>query len=157
MKTDLLDLLFQNRSQFHDVIPEALLKKPHREVNLAEEVLNFFKRHPRMKISSKDVVDPDKCAKLVKQIHKELGLIWSYGGWMEKREHLLAETYLKTTGDWIHLGVDINIPIDTPVLAAADGMVYKVDSDYPEKGGWGNYVILKHRVGDVVFFSISAY
>ena len=152
----LLDLLFQNRAQFHDVVPKSLLKKPHREVNLAEEFFQFLKRHPRLKISPKDAVDPKKSAQLVKRIHKELGLMWSYGGWLENREKLLAESYLKEKRLWIHLGIDINVPIGTPVLAALAGTVYKVDSDYSE-GGWGNFVILEHQLASTTFYSISGH
>ncbi|MBI3046189.1 MAG: peptidoglycan DD-metalloendopeptidase family protein [Candidatus Harrisonbacteria bacterium] len=156
MKTtsNLLDLLFQNRSRFRDVIPKSLFKKPHREVNLPEEVLKFFKRHSRLKISPKEITNPDKCAQLVKQIHKELGLVWSCGGWLENREKLLAETYLKETKSWIHLGIDINVPVGTPVLATANGVVHLVDSDFPEKGGWGNFVIIEHQIAEVKFYSI---
>ena len=154
MKTTLLDLLFQKRELFGNVIPESLLKKPHREVNLTEEAFNFLRRHPRLKISPKDIIDPDKCAKLVKRIHKELSLVWSYGSWMENREKLLAETYLKKTGAWIHLGIDINILVGTKVSAALGGIVHKIDSDWPEEGGWGNYVILKHQISGVKFYSI---
>lgn len=150
----LLDLLFQNRARFHNVIPESLLRKPHREVNLAEEFLLFLKRHPRLKISPQEVVDPEKCARLVGKIHKDLELVWSYGGWLENRERLLTETYLKEAGSWIHLGIDINVPVGTPVLAAANGIVHLVDSDYPEEGGWGNFVIIEHKISGVIFYSI---
>lgn len=149
----LLDLLFQNRA-IHDVVPKSLLKEPHREVNLAEEFFKFAKRHPKMKISAKDATNPKKYPKLVEKIHKELGIAWSYGGWLENRKKLFAETYLKETGAWIHLGIDINIPVGTPVLAVLDGKVYKIGSDYPEKGGWGCFVILEHKIDGVVFYSI---
>ena len=154
MPTTLLDLFFQNRTQFHDIIPKSLLKKPHQEVNLTEEFFKFQKRHPRLKLTAKDAADPRKHVNLVDRIHQELGVDWTYGGWLENREQLFAETYLKETGDWIHLGIDINVPVSTPVLAVLTGKVYKVGSDYPEKGGWGNFVIMEHKIKGVGFYSI---
>ncbi|MBI4992392.1 MAG: peptidoglycan DD-metalloendopeptidase family protein [Candidatus Harrisonbacteria bacterium] len=154
MGPTLLDLLFQNRSKFSDVMPKALLRKPHREVGLAEEFFKFKKRHPRLKLTTKDAADPGKYVNLVDRIHQDLGVAWTYGGWLENREQLFADTYLQETGAWIHLGIDINVPVGTPILAALKGTVYLVNTDYPEPGGWGNFVIVKHEIKKVVFYSI---
>jgi len=54
----------------------------------------------------------------------------------------------------VRLEIDINIPVGTPVLAATDGIVHLVNSDYPEEGGWGNFVILEHQISGIKFYSI---
>ena len=154
MKPTLLDLLFLNRKLFSDVIPESFLRNRRREVNLAEEFFRFAKRHPKLKLSAKDAVNPKRYPKIVEMVHKELGIEWSYGGWLENRKQLFADTYLKETGAWIHLGIDINVPVGTPVLAALVGKIHKVGSDYPEKGGWGCFVVVEHKIEGVVFYSI---
>ena len=157
MKTTLLDLLFQNRELFGNVIPKSLLRKTHREVNLAEEVVHFMKTHPKLKFTFKDLINPYKYPKLIDRVHKEMGVAWSYGGWLENRSVIFQYTYLKNTQSWIHLGIDINVPIGTPVLAALDGTIHSVNTDYPEEGGWGNYVILRHQIDGITFFSITGH
>ena len=157
MPTALFDLIFQNRSEFGEIIPKSFLRKPHREINFSEEFLRYLKFNPKEKLTLKDIVNPEKCAKLIKKIQKNLGVEWSYGGWMENRSAILQNSYLKTTQSWIHLGIDINLPIGAPICATTKGMVYMANSDYPEKGGWGNYVILEHQIDGIKFYSISGH
>lgn len=154
MQNKLLKTMTKNRGQFVSVVPKALLRKPHREINLAEEVLRFFQRHPRRRLNFKNLVNPYKYHGLENEIHRELGLDWSYGGYLENRSVIFQHTYLKETQCWLHLGIDINIPVGAEVLAALDGTVFHIGSDYPEKGGWGNFVILEHKLDGVVFYSI---
>ena len=144
----------KNKTKFRAVVSKSLLKKPHRLVNLAEEVLNFLKRHPRMKLNFKDLVNPFKYRGLEDKLHQDLGVEWSYGSYLENRSVIFQHTYLKETQCWIHLGIDINIPVGAEVLATLDGSVHMISSDYPEKGGWGNFVILEHKLGKTKFYSI---
>jgi hypothetical protein len=157
MEPTLLELLFMNRSKFGDVVPKSFLKKPHAEINFPDAFLTYLKSHPEEKLSPRDVTDPEKCAKLVKRIQKELGVEWSFGGWLENRSVILQDSYLKTTKSWIHLGIDINLPVGTPIRAALNGTVHMVDSDYPEEGGWGTFVILEHKLNGTIFYSISGH
>ena len=154
MGSALLKLLFQNRHLFHEVVPNSFFKKPHAELSLSEELISFLKKNPGLKLSTKDAIDPYKCTQLVEKIHKEKGLVWSYGGYLENRSVALQNSYLKKTKSWMHLGIDINLPIGTPVRSAFNGIVYMADSDYPEEGGWGNFVILEHQIAGVKFYSI---
>ena len=154
MENALLKLLFQNRALFHEVAPNSFFKKPHAELNLSGELIDFIRKHPKLKLSAKDAIDPYKCTGLVEQIHREKNLAWSYGGYLENRSVALQHSYLKETKCWLHLGIDINLPIGTPIHAALNGIVYAADSDYPEEGGWGNYIILEHQLAGVKFYSI---
>lgn len=43
-----------------------------------------------------------------------------------------------------HTGIDLVEPVNSPILAADDGVVVKVDSD---KYGYGNYVVIEHANG----------
>lgn len=89
------------------------------------------------------LAQPDFTAKLVADAHEALGLAWSYGGWLEDRSHLWAETYLKETAHWLHLGIDVNAPAGTEVLALLSGEMVYVGTDSPLVGGWGHHVIQK--------------
>lgn len=157
MKEALLDVLFRNRGQFGDVVPKSLLRKPHQELNLSEETIAYFRAHPELSFNPRDIINPHRCANLVKQILKVKRLVWCYGGWLEDRSALLQASYLKKERRFIHLGIDIVLPINTPVLTALNGKVHLSDTDYPEKGGWGNYIVLKHQLDGITFYSITGH
>jgi murein DD-endopeptidase MepM/ murein hydrolase activator NlpD len=90
------------------------------------------------------LLDPKTCQEMVNDVHAKYSLDYSYGGWMEDRSFLWRGHYLEGEGAFIHLGVDINAPTGTEVAADFDVSVAKIDDDYPEEGGWGPRVILKH-------------
>jgi hypothetical protein len=90
------------------------------------------------------LLDPKVSQEMVDDTHKKYALDLSYGGWMEDRNILCSGTYLEKTGAFIHLGVDINVPAGTEVATDFKASVVKIDDDYPEEGGWGPRVILKH-------------
>jgi murein DD-endopeptidase MepM/ murein hydrolase activator NlpD len=92
----------------------------------------------------KHVADADVSTKMVDDLHKKYSVDFSYGGWMEDRSFLWKGTYLEPLNTYIHLGVDINAPADTEIAADFDCDVVKIDDDYPEEGGWGPRVIVKH-------------
>ncbi len=157
MENRLLDALFRNRSEFGSIVPEEFLSKPHMEINFPEELIKYLKNHRGENLNTKDLINPDKCAKLVRKIQRKLGVAWSYGGWLEDRSVILRDSYLKKTKSWVHLGIDVNLPVGTPIRAATEGTVHMTGSDYPEEGGWGNFVILKHRIDDIFIFSICGH
>ena len=50
-----------------------------------------------------------------------------------------------------HNGIDIAVPVGTPVKAVADGSVYCCSANDPE--GYGKYVILEHNINDMTLTS----
>ena len=46
-----------------------------------------------------------------------------------------------------HKGIDIAIPVGTPVMAAASGRVMYSQVDKSSSGGFGNYIVIKHDDG----------
>ena len=75
------------------------------------------------------------------QLQRLLGVDWYYGGWMEDRSIVWSDTYLKETGNFLHLGIDCSVRAGTEVLAVRDGPVVLVGNDAEFVGGWGGYVI----------------
>lgn len=69
----------------------------------------------------------------------------SYGGYGEDRKDVWAETYMKETGKFIHLGVDINRRFDTRVLAPFDAKVVDRITDTDIRIGWGGRLILENN------------
>lgn len=49
-----------------------------------------------------------------------------------------------------HTGIDYGCPLNTPILASADGQVFFAGLD---KSGYGNLVILKHDDGNVTLYA----
>lgn len=54
-----------------------------------------------------------------------------------------------------HNGIDIGIPDGTSVLSVADGEV--VRSDMKDKYGYGNFIIIKHKIDNNTFYSCYAH
>lgn len=89
------------------------------------------------------LLDPGVCAAMIAAEHRRLGLDHSYGGWLEDRRALWRGTYLDQAGTYLHLGVDVTVPVGTEVALDRPGTVWDVDSDVPEEGGWGTRVIIQ--------------
>ncbi len=95
---------------------------------------------------SKDaLLDASMSSIMVDDVHKKYGLDFSYGGWMEDRSFLWKGMYLEPLGTYIHLGIDVNAPAGTDIVVDFDAEVVKIDDDYPEEGGWGPRITLKHQ------------
>jgi murein DD-endopeptidase MepM/ murein hydrolase activator NlpD len=93
--------------------------------------------------------DPVICTEMVEDLHKELGVDFSYGGYMEDRSFVWRGSYLEEPSTFIHLGVDLNAPRGTSIAIDFDAEAILVDDDYPEIGGWGTRVVVKHKMKDV--------
>lgn len=98
----------------------------------------------------------------VSLLHQMLEVDHSWGGWMEGRHHLLRNQYHKNVNPdhfW-HLGIDYNVPSNTPVHLPVDGELIHAEMDPDRDGGWGGklifkiddgYLILGHLNGIVMF------
>lgn len=122
----------------------SLKNKKFGYVNLNLESQKWTETHP-----GSSLVDPTVCEKMVLDVHKKYSIDFSYGGWMEDRSFLWHGSYLDTWGEYIHLGVDLNVPTGTSVAADFDAKVIAIEDDYPEVGGWGPTVTLKHATKPV--------
>lgn len=92
-------------------------------------------------IEKGDLLDSNFCQKIVENSAKKLGVDFTYGGWLEDRSFLWGGSYLEKTGNFIHLGVDFNVPEETKVFAQYDMEVVHLENDYPLKHGWGQMLI----------------
>lgn len=99
--------------------------------------------------------DPYVCGQWVEQLHKQLAIEFSFGGYMENRSHLWRGHYQEATRDFVHLGVDYNVPAGTAVAAVRPWIVYDSRVDYEQDGGWGGRVICKHPEAE--FYVIYAH
>src|SRR5690606_38450883 len=88
-------------------------------------------------------LDAAVCAGFVDALAAELGHDFTYGGYLEDRRFLWRTSYLDTTGSYLHLGIDFNVPHGTSVAALFDGEVVRIDDDYDLEGGWGPRVIFR--------------
>lgn len=86
-------------------------------------------------------LNPRKCAQMVSDFHQELGIKWSFGGYLEDRSILWRDSYLETTKKFLHLGIDVNLPAGTPVASATPLEVIITDDDHDLDGGWGPRII----------------
>ncbi len=79
---------------------------------------------------------------------------WGIGKYLEERKNLLKEyPNIIEEERYYHLGLDIVVPYDTPLFSPLDAEVYKVGKE-TKIGNYGGYVILKHEINEVVFYSL---
>lgn len=88
------------------------------------------------------LLDPKTCETWVKGLHARDGIDFSYGGWMEDRMWLWRGHYQKP-GHTIHVGVDYNVPPDTPVYLPGPGRLILMEEDPDRTGGWGTRMIFQ--------------
>ena len=114
-------------------------------VNLDAEQFAFARHHPELfgNPAINPLLDPRVCQQMVHECHVTHGVDWSYGGYLEDRQHLWRGSYLSAKGTFLHLGVDFNVPQGTPVAVVEDSLVMLVDEDTDLDGGWGWRVFLK--------------
>ncbi len=105
-------------------------------INLNVEALKYLES-----IEKGDLLDSNFCQKLVENSAKKLGVDFTYGGWLEDRSFLWKGSYLEKTENFIHLGVDYNVPAGTKVFADYDMEVVHMENDFPLKHGWGQMLI----------------
>lgn len=114
-------------------------------INLNLEVKDWYtEKGLDFSVGKNIILDPKICKDFVDDINKKYSLDFSYGGWMEDRTFLWKDSYLEKDKIFIHLGVDINVPMGEEIATDFRAEVVKIDDDYPLDGGWGPYVILKH-------------
>lgn len=87
-------------------------------------------------------LDPDSLDKWFAFVYKLKEIEYSWGGWLEDRSSLWRGHYHKP-GECIHLGVDINVPENTPVLMPTWGKLVHSYQDNDQQGGWGGKVIFE--------------
>ena len=87
------------------------------------------------------LLDPNICRQMVEEHQHSLDLDYSYGGWLENRSTIWKGSYLDAKRNYLHLGVDFNVPEGTPVATDNDGVILQVDTDN-SIGGWGTRIIL---------------
>src|SRR5581483_4106920 len=112
------------------------LKGTWAKINLNDE----FKRFDDETLRS-PACNPVWCADMVKKIHIEKGVDFSYGGFLEYRGDVWRGHYMSKTSDYIHVGVDYNVPIGTEVIIPADGILLLAELDVDRFGGWGGRMI----------------
>jgi murein DD-endopeptidase MepM/ murein hydrolase activator NlpD len=131
----------------------TLKNKAYGYINLNEAAKSWAARQSGRYAGRADnpLNDPAICAQMVEDFHGEHGWGFSFGGWLEDRSFVWRGSYLEKAGTFTHLGIDYNAPAGTEVAVDFDAEVLFVDSDYPEIGGWGSRVIMKHKTEDVYF------
>jgi hypothetical protein len=86
--------------------------------------------------------DPWFCDHWVSEVAIRLGADYCWGGWLEDRSHLWRGHYLPDRCT-IHLGIDLNVPAGTTVLAPVSGEVMHAVPCRALGGGWGGWFVLR--------------
>lgn len=115
------------------------------------QVFDFSSNNP--KTLEYDPSDFNKFNEMIFGEMQETGKQWGIGKYLEERRQLLRfYPNLVKEKRFYHLGLDIIVPYDTPMYAPLEGEVYAVGKE-TQIGNYGGYLMLKHRVQEVTFYS----
>ncbi len=89
-------------------------------------------------------LDPIAVGDLIQAYQTSQHAQFSFGGWMENRAAVWQGTYLDQDERYIHLGLDINASVGTPVRFPAAAIVLNVMTSPDTDIGWGTRIDLKH-------------
>lgn len=103
----------------------------------------WWREHPETERAANPFLDPAFCQQQVQHAQQAHGWDWSWGGYLEDRRNVWAGSYLDRTGNYLHLGIDLNVPPGTQIAATRPGRVMLVDKDIDQAGGWGNRIFLE--------------
>jgi hypothetical protein len=94
-------------------------------------------------------LDPNLCERFKNIVHKIMGVEYSWGGYMEDRSKLWADSYLKP-GEATHLGIDYYVPAGTFVHLPCSGTLLYSHDDKDQNGGWGGKLIFCTKNGYLI-------
>ncbi|MEM6297563.1 MAG: peptidoglycan DD-metalloendopeptidase family protein [Bacteroidota bacterium] len=115
-------------------------------------IFDFSSNNPKTLVY--DLTDFEQFDNLIFDELKESTHQWGIGKYLEERKTILrCSPNIIKEGRYYHLGLDIVVPFDTPMFAPLDGEVFKVGKE-TIPGNYGGYLILKHEVQDVTFYSL---
>jgi len=129
-----LEILTQTKAKQE----RLLLEFQRREIELYEESRVVFSSNAATNLSSVNIAEVSQSSN------------W---GLPTRSGIVTASTWAYAFGGW-HPGLDIALPIGSPLIAPADGIVLARASGF---GGYGNYMVTAHRMGDFIYTMIFAH
>ena len=128
------------------VLDASLQQKEYTPIDLSVENIT---------LQGIDLTNPDVCQQYINKVLVQNKARVAIGGYLERRE-LYSGNKAFSEGEErrdVHLGVDFWTAAGTEVLAPIDGEVHSFKNNQT-KGDYGPTIILKHRVQDVIFYSL---
>ena len=104
------------------------------------EYLNLNDFYLKYKELISDTKDPSKIQKVLNCLEKS-----TYGGYGENRKDIWKGTYMDKKQNYIHLGIDINVPGGLAIRCPFDADVIDTFKDTDTQIGWGGRYILQRK------------
>jgi murein DD-endopeptidase MepM/ murein hydrolase activator NlpD len=103
-----------------------------------------------------DIRDQIQLQEYADQLMRENKTNWAVSDFGENREFMFTELghdQMVSQQRFMHLGLDIWVPVNTPIYAPLTGEV--VLSEYESgEGNYGGLVIMKHKFNDLVIYAV---
>ncbi len=99
------------------------------------------------------LLDPAYCAKWVASRAPAKSVDYTYGGYLEDRSFLWRGSYLTAETGFVHLGVDVNVPVGTPIYCPVPFRIVEAFIDPDQNGGWGSRLVVQTERGALVVFA----
>jgi len=142
----LSEVLNENRDKFALVIPQ--LKDTSKLLPI-----NFGINNDELaKINYDNIM---QFSNYIKQKLDNQQKLAAYGGYLEDREMYRRSKLFRSGSEVrsIHLGIDIWVPIDTPVMAFYEGTVHNLGIN-DVHGDYGGVIVLEHVLQDQTFYTL---
>ena len=123
----------------HDLLCPHLSAHKWGQLNLDQEARAVSQQVPAGALHP--FLEPRFCSLYMSGLLAGRKLDYAYGGYLEDRSFLLAQSYL-TPGSMIHLGIDYMVAAGTRVFLPRTAKVVAFEIDPDQEGGWGGRAIL---------------
>ncbi len=130
-----------NQKKLFKIFPD-FAQKQICEINLDTFARRWLTQQ-NPKLAQAELLNPLISWEMIKEAHKSMDAEWSFGGYLEDRSILLAGGYQKETSSFIHLGIDINLPVGVKVFSPFNGKALLIDDEKDYNGGWGPRLIIQ--------------
>ena len=126
---------------------------PTQFINTPPYTFDFSRNNPD--IPSVNMMDPGDLHSYITTALQKANRTWGLGGYGEERLFYQSSELFKKGTEYrtIHLGIDIWLPVGTPLFAPLDAVVHSFQNNNNFLD-YGPTIILKHTVGGTIFYTL---
>jgi murein DD-endopeptidase MepM/ murein hydrolase activator NlpD len=147
LNDDFIACLKKHRQQFKSVLPPVLQHGPCLILNLNGEDSRWLHI---------DYKNAQALYQLTLKMMQDEGANIAIGKYAEDRRFLYRDRDAFQNDETlrsIHLGIDLTVPVATPIFSPLDAQVFTVNYR-PENGDYGSMIILEHQLEEQHFYTL---
>ena len=119
-------------------------KETHEEILKARGLIDQLERKIKLLCESREEID-QALTKNENEINHLPTIRPVRGGWISARFGKRVDPFTDLLTP--HYGLDLAVPVGTPVFATGEGVVIKINWNYKKNKGYGRFVVIDHGYG----------